>query len=120
MFRYTYSTEACAGRAALSVRNVFDGEAFSELTDKAGGFRGAWLKRMALAALNYEEIVDIILFKHETCRGMRWPAPMRLADQVSSYRSPPGFPVDCMTPVPSLNTYFTRVNLNGLPVTSSS
>ena len=46
--------------------------------------------------------------------------PLPFADQVSNYRSLPGFPLDCMTSVPSLNTYFTRVNLNGLPVTSSS
>jgi hypothetical protein len=47
-----------------------------KLTDKARGFRGAKLKRMALAALNYDEIVDTILFKHKTCRGMRLASPV--------------------------------------------
>ncbi len=46
--------------------------------------------------------------------------PLPFADPVSNYRPLPGLPLDCMTSVPSLNTYFTRVNLNGLPVTSSS
>jgi hypothetical protein len=40
-----------------------------KLTDKARGFQEARLKRVAQAALNYDEIMGTILVKHKDLQG---------------------------------------------------